>query len=266
MMTKLHFIVKTMAGTAMIIAVAAGAQTPAASAPAQTPAPAAAPAAARGSAHVERWPDGHQRLHRRLLQLQLQPPERPTGVRPDDQINELYNFNDKTDQFNLSAAKLTLNHDPDPVGAHVDFFYGRTNTLINSAATNAVRRSGQLHRAGVSEPEAAQGQGLRAGLRQVRHLGRRGSDRGEGQLELLPFAAVCECHSLLHFGVRTSMPVSKTDTIGVQVVNGWNNVTKNNGGVTVGLTNALCQAEVHLEPELLSSARKTPTRRRASAT
>jgi hypothetical protein len=35
------------------------------------------------------------------------------------------------------------------------------------------------------------------------------------------------------------MPVSKVDTIGVQVVNGWNNVTSNNGGVTIGVTNAL---------------------------
>ena len=53
------------------------------------------------------------------------------------QINDLYNFNDKTDQFNLSAAKLTLNHDPDPVGAHIDFIYGRTNTLINAAPATA---------------------------------------------------------------------------------------------------------------------------------
>ena len=30
------------------------------------------------------------------------------------QANDFYNFDDKTDQFNLSAAKLTLNHDPDP--------------------------------------------------------------------------------------------------------------------------------------------------------
>ena len=29
-----------------------------------------------------------------------------------------------------------------------------------------------------------------------------------------------------HFGARTSMPVSKTDTIGFQLVNGWNNVSK----------------------------------------
>jgi hypothetical protein len=32
--------------------------------------------------------------------------------------------------------------------------------------------------------------------------------------------------------------VSKTETIGVQLVNGWNNLTKSNGGVTVGLTSA----------------------------
>jgi hypothetical protein len=41
-----------------------------------------------------------------------------------------------------------------------------------------------------------------------------------------------------HFGARTSLPVSKTETVGVQVVNGWNNVTKSNGGTTIGLTSA----------------------------
>jgi hypothetical protein len=42
-----------------------------------------------------------------------------------------------------------------------------------------------------------------------------------------------------HFGVRTSMPVTKTWTVGYQLVNGWNNVSDNNGGVTHGLTSAL---------------------------
>ena len=64
---------------------------------------------------------------------------RPTlfGLPEFDQINQLYNFNDKTDQFELSAAKLTLAHSPDPVGAEVDFIYGRTNELINKAPTNS---------------------------------------------------------------------------------------------------------------------------------
>jgi hypothetical protein len=42
-----------------------------------------------------------------------------------------------------------------------------------------------------------------------------------------------------HFGIRTSMPLTKTWTAGFQVVNGWNNVTDNNGGVTIGLTSSL---------------------------
>ena len=41
-----------------------------------------------------------------------------------------------------------------------------------------------------------------------------------------------------HFGARTSMPVSKTETIGFQLVNGWNNVSKTNGGVTGVFTSA----------------------------
>jgi hypothetical protein len=35
------------------------------------------------------------------------------------------------------------------------------------------------------------------------------------------------------------MPVTKVWTVGAQVVNGWNNVTAYNGGVTVGLTSSL---------------------------
>jgi hypothetical protein len=35
------------------------------------------------------------------------------------------------------------------------------------------------------------------------------------------------------------MPVTKSWTAGVQVVNGWNNVVDNNGGVTIGLTSLL---------------------------
>ena len=42
-----------------------------------------------------------------------------------------------------------------------------------------------------------------------------------------------------HFGARTSMPVSKTETIGFQLFNGWNNVSKSNGGVSGAFTSAL---------------------------
>jgi len=40
---------------------------------------------------------------------------------------------------------VILNHDPDPIGAHVDFIYGRTNDLINAVPSNSNSISGQLH-------------------------------------------------------------------------------------------------------------------------
>jgi len=165
--------------------------------------------------------------------------------RPDDstgpggvggQINQLYNFNDKTDEFSLSAAKLTLNHDPDPVGAHVDFIYGRTNTLINNAASNGSGDQGSyLEQAFLSlKPPKAKGFELDFG-KFVTSAGAEvieAKDNWNYSRSLLFVNAI----PYWHFGARTSLPVSKTETIGLQVVNGWNNITKSNGGATVGLT------------------------------
>ena len=156
-----------------------------------------------------------------------------------DQVNQLYNFNDKTDQFELSAAKLTLNHDPDPIGAHVDFIYGRTNTLINAAPTNATSADQlpYLEQAFLSlKPAKAKGLELDFG-KFVSSAGAEvieSKDNWNYSRSLLFAYAV----PYFHFGLRSSLPVSKTETIGVQVVNGWNNVTKSNGGATVGLTSA----------------------------
>lgn len=58
-----------------------------------------------------------------------------------------------------------------------------------------------------------------------------------------------------HFGLRSSMPITKTETIGIQEVNGWNNITHSTGGVTTGLTSALVKpkytfnANVYTGPE-----------------
>ncbi len=157
-----------------------------------------------------------------------------------DQVNQLYNFNDKTDQFELSAAKLTLNHDPDPVGAHVDFVYGRTEELINASASNSTSPSQlpYLEQAFLSlKPPKAKGFELDFG-KFVTAAGAEvieAKDNWNYSRSLLFVNAI----PYWHFGARTSMPVSKTDTIGFQLVNGWNNVSKSNGGVTGVFTNAL---------------------------
>lgn len=165
---------------------------------------------------------------------------RPNTTDGFDQVNQLYNFNDKTDQFELSAAKLTLNHDPDPVGAHVDVVYGRTNDLINAAPTNATsaQQLNYLEQAYLSlKPAKAKGFELDFG-KWVTSAGAEvieAKDNWNYSRSLLFVNAI----PYWHFGARSSMPISKTETIGFQLFNGWNNVSKSNGGVSGAFTSAL---------------------------
>jgi hypothetical protein len=235
-----NLILQSITGAAMAIAVAAVAQapatpapapdaTPAAQAPAPAPAPAAAPAAPTwsvGPMDISGLIDGYYSYNQ----------NRPASNSFAGQINQLYNFNDQTDQFSLAEARLTVNHDPDPVGAHVDILFGRADTLVNGVST-ADNEGKYLEQAFLSlKPAKAKGFELDFG-KFVTSAGAEvieSKDNWNYSRSLLFVNAI----PYFHFGVRTSMPVSKTDTIGVQVVNGWNNVTTNNGGVTIGLTNA----------------------------
>jgi len=241
-----------MAAAAMTWGLAAGAQAPATPPPAPAPAPAATPAAPATPAPADQapaapaapnWSVGPMDISGFIdgyYSYNFNQPDAAShaGVAPGyDQINQLYNFNDKTDQFNLSAAKLTLNHDPDPVGAHVDFIYGRTNDLINAAATNSssADQLNYLEQAFLSlKPPKAKGFELDFG-KWVTSAGAEvieAKDNWNYSRSLLFVNAI----PYWHFGARTSMPVSKTETIGFQLFNGWNNVSKNNGGISGAFT------------------------------
>jgi Putative beta-barrel porin-2, OmpL-like. bbp2 len=237
---KPNRILQTMAGAAMATALLAGAQAPAPSAPAATPAAAQAPAtpAAAAPAPAPTWSVGPMDVSGFIDGYYSYNFNTPSAA-ANGQANDLYNFNDKTDQFNLSAAKLTLNHDPDPVGAHVDFIYGRTNDFINapSANTTSADQLNYIEQAFLSlKPPKAKGFELDFG-KFVTSAGAEvieAKDNWNYSRSLLFSWAI----PYWHFGARTSIPVSKTETIGVQVVNGWNNISKTNGGATVGLTSA----------------------------
>jgi hypothetical protein len=231
----------------MAIALTAGAQTPApaaapAAAPAQAPAAAPAPAA---PAAAPTWSVGPMDLSGYIDGYYSFNFNRPnTSMGDFDQLNQLYNFNDKTDQFELSAAKLTLNHSPDPVGAHVDFIYGRTNDLINNAASNTTTTTfvasqlPYLEQAFLSiAPPKAKGFELDFG-KWVTSAGAEvieAKDNWNYSRSLLFVNAI----PYWQFGARTSIPVSKTETVGFQLYNGWNNVSKSNGGISGAFTSAL---------------------------
>ena len=47
-------------------------------------------------------------------------------------FNQLYNFNDKTDQIGLNFGKITISHDADPIGFRVDVGGGRAIDLMGT--------------------------------------------------------------------------------------------------------------------------------------
>jgi Putative beta-barrel porin-2, OmpL-like. bbp2 len=159
----------------------------------------------------------------------------PTNA-ANGQTNDLYAFDDKANQFNVEAAKLTINHDPKPVGVRVDLLFGRANALYHSSRDTST--DNYIEQAYLSTKPS------------YTH----GTEIDFGEFTSSAGAEVVETtlnwnysHSILfawavpyyHFGIRSSTPVTSTWTAGVQVVKGWNNVNLSDGGATVGLTSAI---------------------------
>jgi len=239
-------VLQGMAGAILSLAIVAGAQTPS-TPPTTTPdsttpaapaaaAPAASPTWSVGPVDFSGFVDGYYSYNANR-------PGQNVG-----QINQLYNFNDLTDQFSLEAAKLSINHDPDPIGAHVDLIFGRTNAFLHPQTGCSV--------SGLTE--CSTDNFIEQAYLSIKPPKAKGFEMDFGQFVTSAGAEVIETmtnynysHGILfgyaipyyHFGLRTSMPVTKAWTVGYQLVNGWNNVSDNNGGVTHGFTSAVVKSK-----------------------
>ena len=156
---------------------------------------------------------------------------------PASQINQLYNFNDSTNQFSLNMAKLGLSHTADPVGFQVDIGFGRAFEIFNHQPTTVDKASDTLRfleQAYVSlKPAKAKGLEIdfgkfvtSAGAEVIETNGNWNYSRSLLFAWAIPY---------YHLGIRATIPVTKTFSTGVQLVNGWNNVKDNNSGKTVGI-------------------------------
>ncbi|HEY0757804.1 MAG TPA: outer membrane beta-barrel protein [Acidisarcina sp.] len=190
--------------------------------PAAAPAAAAAPTWSIGGIDFSGTVDGY-------FTFNSNHPDAPNN------FNTLYNFNDKADSFDLSMAKITINHDPDPVGAHIDFGFGRTFDDLHAADPDSGEKYLEQAFVSIKPPkwkgfEADFGQFVTTAGAEVIEA----KDNWNYSRSLLFTNAI----PYFHFGLRTTMPVTKAFTAGVQVVNGWNNIEDNNSGKTIGLTGA----------------------------
>ncbi len=215
----------------MLVACAAFAQTPSstpAPAPATTSAPApdatppAAPAAPTwsiGGIDFSGTVDGYYNWN---------------NNHPIDKYNQYYNFDVRANSFSLNMAELALNHDPDPLGFHLELGYGKAFQIIHASEPNA-NVFENIEQAYVSfKPPKAKGFEAdfgefwtSAGAETVYTKDNWNYSRSLLFTLALPY---------YHFGLRTTMPVTKTMTAGFQLVNGWNNIEDNNSGKTMGFT------------------------------
>jgi hypothetical protein len=149
--------------------------------------------------------------------------------------NQLYNFNVKANQFSLNMAKISISHSPDPIGFQVDFGFGRAFDIIANSGEKQPEIWRYLEQAYATwKPAAAKGLQVdfgkfvsSAGAEVIETNSNWNYSRSLLFVWAIPY---------YHFGLRTSFPVGKYFTGGVQVVNGWNNVEDNNSGKTIGLT------------------------------
>jgi hypothetical protein len=209
-------------------------QPPSASTPQETPAPAAAPAAASvwsvGGIDFSGLIDGYYDFN---------------ANHPSTLNNQLRNFDEKANQFSLNMAKVTLSHDPDPVGIRFDIGFGRAFETIHA-----------------SEQAPSIFQNIEQVYISFKPVKLRGFEADFGDFVTSAGAEVIETkdnwnysRSLLfswatpyyHFGLRTSMPVTKSLTAGFQLVNGWNNIEDNNSGKTYGFTAAYTKPKYILD-------------------
>jgi hypothetical protein len=170
--------------------------------------------------------------------------------------NQLRNFDVKANQFSLNMAKLTMEHTADPVGFRVDLGFGKAFDIFHATdpAGSGIRNIMQAY---VSlKPPKWKGFQLDFG----KFVTSAGAEVTETYLDWNYSRSLLYANGpYYHFGVRTTMPIGKYFTGGVQVVNGWNNVEDNNTGKTVGLTSAVVTKKVSWFTNYYAGPEKTGT-------
>src|SRR6202011_601018 len=152
---------------------------------------------------------------------------------PASGYNQLYNFDDKANNAHLSFAKVSFEKASGILGFRVDAGTGRTVDII-SGADDAPRGFRYLEQMYLEfRPPKSHGIQIDFG-KFVTSAGAEviESNNNWNYSRSLLFVLAIPYY---HFGARATIPVTKTFTAGVQLVNGWNSLGVNNSFETVGL-------------------------------
>jgi hypothetical protein len=164
---------------------------------------------------------------------------------PASGYNTLRNFEVKSRQFTLNMAELSLykpTSDTEPIGFRMDLGFGRAWDVFH--ATDPGDRSIQrlIPQAFMSvRPEGWGGFQFDFG----KFYTSVGAELTENNLTWHYGRGYMYTNGpYYHFGARITKPLTNSFTVGMQLVNGWNNVEDNNTGKTLGFTTAWTSSKV----------------------
>ncbi|MBI2688098.1 MAG: porin [Acidobacteria bacterium] len=189
--------------------------------PAPAPAPAAPPVWSAGPITFSGLIDGYYQFN---------------NNHPANRTTDLRNFEVKANQFSLNMTKFTMEHDPDPVGFKLDIGFGKAWDLFHATDPAGVNTVKYIPQAYVSfKPKNAGGLQIDFG----KFYTSAGGELTENNLTWNYGRGLLYTNGpYYHFGARINKPLNDKFAVGLQIVNGWNNVEDNNSGKTFGFTTA----------------------------
>jgi len=160
---------------------------------------------------------------------------------PASGSNLYRNFDVMANQFSLNMAKLTLEHDPDPVGFKLDLGFGKAYQVFHAAEPGGDIMD-WVPQAYVSlKPKQMKGTQFDFG----KFYTSAGAEPTETHLNWnYSRSLIYALGPYYHMGMRVTQPLNDKFTVGLQLLNGWNNVQDNNTGKTIGVTTALATSKV----------------------
>jgi len=203
----------------LALSVAALAQTPT---PSPSPSPAdPAPSLLPGKIQISGLLDGYYSFN---------------NNHPASGFTTLRNFEVKSNQFALNMAKFSLTKAPEPVGFTLDVGFGRAWEVFHATDPAGINNVRYIPQAFLSvKPKNWGGFQFDFG----KFYTSAGAELTENTLTWSYGRGYLYTNGpYYHFGARATKPINEHFTVGLQLVNGWNNVEDNNSGKTIGLTTA----------------------------
>jgi hypothetical protein len=179
---------------------------------------------------------------------------------PSTGKNQVRAFDVYSNQPDLSFAKTAIEYSPGPIGFRVDFGFGEGfNAFHWFDPNNDLKPFHHFQQAYVSfKPKSWHGIEIDGG----KFFTSAGAELTDTQSNWnYSRSLLFALGPYYHVGIRTSFPVGKRFTGGVQFVNGWNDLVDNNTGKTLGFTGTYSAGNVSWANTYYTGPEHTDTNR-----